>query len=73
MANGKPGHILLPPPKGVSSKLLPLKSISDPKNLSVTRIFPQLQPFVNEALEYGQQLPEVTIGTPSDALRVNHL
>ncbi|WVZ23981.1 hypothetical protein V8G54_002525 [Vigna mungo] len=34
MANGKPGHILLPPPNGVSSKLLPLKSISDSKNLS---------------------------------------
>ncbi|ESW25079.1 hypothetical protein PHAVU_003G005600 [Phaseolus vulgaris] len=34
MAKDNPGHILLPPPKGVSSKLLPLKSISDPRNLS---------------------------------------
>ena len=34
IANGSPGHILLPPPNGITSKLRPLTSISDPINLS---------------------------------------
>ncbi|PRQ17923.1 hypothetical protein RchiOBHm_Chr7g0200261 [Rosa chinensis] len=34
IANGKPGHILLPAPNGISSKFRPLTSSSDPKNLS---------------------------------------
>ncbi|WRX20526.1 hypothetical protein QQP08_013013 [Theobroma cacao] len=34
MAKGNPGHIRRPAPKGMSSKFLPLTSISNPKNLS---------------------------------------
>uniref|UniRef100_A0A7N2N1H3 Uncharacterized protein n=1 Tax=Quercus lobata TaxID=97700 RepID=A0A7N2N1H3_QUELO len=34
IASSKPGHVLLPPPNGNSSKFSPITSISDPKNLS---------------------------------------
>ncbi|KAK9184708.1 hypothetical protein WN943_025059 [Citrus x changshan-huyou] len=34
IANDKPGQIRRPAPKGISSKFWPLKSTSDPKNLS---------------------------------------
>ena len=39
LANGNPGHILLPAPNGMSSKSRPLKSMSCTKNLSGINTF----------------------------------
>ncbi|BAU00781.1 hypothetical protein VIGAN_10240200 [Vigna angularis var. angularis] len=62
VANSMPGHIRLPPPKGVSSKFLPLTSMSDSRNLSgqnefgfsqMLESFPIVHTFTSTCASFG--------------------